>query len=603
MSLYPTQQVEEIVKSLPELPGVYRYYDETNTILYIGKAKSLKKRVLSYFAENRGHTGRIRVLVSKIRRIEFSVVNSEFEALLLENSLIKKHQPKYNVNLKDGKTYPFITIKNERFPRVFYMRNRNNDGSEYYGPYSSVSRMKVILDVIRKLFPLRSCSFDLHQENINAKKYKVCLDYQIGLCKGPCEAKYSQTEYDENVEQIRKILKGHSNMVIQFLKEKMQSAIENLAFEDAAQLKEKLDLLENFMERSTVVRSKIHDVDVFSIYTYNKYAFVNYLKVVNGTIVQTHTVEMKKGLDEDENDLLLYAVANIREKFNSNSTEIILPIEVDFDGGNIMFVQPKIGDKKKLLELSLKNAIAYAQQKLKVLETKNPKQRQEELLKRMQNDFNLKRLPRHIECFDNSHMQGSFPVSSCVVFKDGKPSKSEYRKFNVKTVDQIDDFATMEEVVERRYTRLIKDEAPLPQLVVIDGGKGQLSSAVKILTKLNLMNQLEVVGIAKRLEEIYKPDDPYPLHVDKTSDSLKVIQHLRNEAHRFAISHHRDRRSKGNFKSELTEIEGIGEKTAKELLTKYRSIKKIKDAKIDELAAIIGRTKANAIKAYFEGNN
>lgn len=599
MSAYPTIDVEQQVKSLPENPGVYRYFDETNTILYIGKAKSLKKRVLSYFSENRGHTGRIRLMVSKIRKVEFSVVATEFEALLLENSLIKKYQPKYNINLKDGKTYPYITIKNERFPRVYYMRNKKDNKDEYFGPYSSVSRMKVILDVIRKLFPLRSCTFDLSPENIEAKKFKVCLDYQIGLCKGPCEGLYSSEDYNDNIEQIRRILKGHSNLVVQFIKEKMQNAIKNLEFETANEWKEKLDLLDDFMHKSTVVNPKIHDVDVFSIFTYNKYAFVNYLKVVKGTIVQTHTVEMKKGLDEAESDLLLHAVANVRNRFNSSSMEIILPVEVDFEHGDLEFTVPKIGDKKKLLELSYKNAVAYADQKLKVIEVKNPQKRQDELMARMKHDLSLRELPRHIECFDNSHMQGSFPVSSCVVFKNGKPSKSDYRKFNVKTVDQIDDFATMEEVVRRRYTRLISEGEPLPQLIVIDGGKGQLSSAVKILNELELMDKLEVVGIAKRLEEIYKPGDPIPLHVDKTSDSLKVIQHLRNEAHRFAISHHRDRRSKGNFKSELHEIDGIGQKTVETLLSQFKSIKKVKEASFDQLAKLVGDSKANIIGQHF----
>ncbi|MGB0432078.1 MAG: excinuclease ABC subunit UvrC, partial [Bacteroidia bacterium] len=584
---YPTTQVEEQVKSIPENPGVYRYYDTDNELLYVGKAKNLKKRVSSYFTKNQTDSARIRLMVAKIRNIEFSVVNSEFEALLLENSLIKKLQPRYNINLKDGKTYPFITIKKERFPRVFPMRNRVFDGSEYFGPYSSVSRMKIIMDVLRKLFPIRTCNFSLTEDNINAGKFKICLEHQLGLCNGPCEGLETEEHYNQSIKQIRQILKGNYQVVTQYLKEQLEQSVANLEFEKAEEWKIKVDLLENFTNKSTVVNPMIHNVDVFNIYTYNRYSFVNYLKVVQGTIIQTHTVEFKNKLDETDEDLLLFALTDIREKFNSTSREIYLPFEIDIEAGDLRFTNPKIGDKKKLLELSKKNAVAYAQQKLKAIEIKNPQKRTLELMERMKNDLGLQNQPHHIECFDNSNMQGSYPVSSCVVFKGGKPSKADYRIFNVKTVDQIDDFATMEEVVYRRYKRLKEEAQPLPNLIVIDGGKGQLGAALKSLDKLDLIGKIEIVGIAKRLEEIYKPGDPYPLHVDKSSDSLKVVQHLRNEAHRFAITAHRNRRSKGSFKTELQQIEGIGEKTSKELLTHFKSIKKIREAKENEIADVI----------------
>lgn len=595
---YPSETVAEQVKSLPDKAGVYRYYDEEGDILYIGKAKSLKKRVSSYFNKKKGDSARIRLMVAKIRNIEYSVVSSEFEALLLENSLIKKHQPRYNVNLKDGKTYPFITIKNERFPRVFSKRNRVKDGSEYYGPYSSVSRMKIILEVLRKVFPQRSCNYHLSRENIEAGKFKVCLDYHIGLCKGPCEDLQTEEEYNEGIDQIRKILKGDYKPVLSFLKERMNKAAAELEFEKAEEFKNKIELLENFTLKSTVVNPRINDVDVFNFYRYNTYVFVNYLKVKNGSIIQTHTVEFKIKLEEDPTDLLLYALTDIREKFNSSSREVLLPLEVELDAGDLKFVHPKRGDKKKLLDLSYKNALAYANQKMKVLENKNPEKRVDELMLRMKRDLNLKTEPRHIECFDNSNMQGSFPVSSCVVFKDGKASKADYRIFNVKTVDQIDDFATMAEVIRRRYSRLKREGENLPNLIVIDGGKGQLGAAVKSLIELDLLDKIEVVGIAKRLEEIYKPGDPIPLHVDRASDSLKIIQQLRNEAHRFAIRHHRNRRSKGNFKSSLSEIDGIGKKSVDKLLKKFRSVKKLKEASEDEIVEVLGKDKAERVKEF-----
>ena len=595
---YPTKDVEEQVKTIPGNPGVYRYYDTDGELLYIGKAKSLKKRVSSYFTKNQNDSARIRIMVSKIRNIEFSVVNSEFEALLLENNLIKKHQPKYNVNLKDGKTYPFITIKKERFPRVFSMRNRVFDGSEYYGPYSSVTRMKIIMDVLRQLFPIRTCTLHLSDENINAGKFKVCLEHQIGLCKGPCEALETEAEYNESIKQIRHILKGNYQLVVSHIKEQLALAAEQLQFEKAAEWKGKLELLENFTQKSTVVNPAINNVDVFNIYTYNKYSFVNYLKVVRGTIIQTHTVEFKSKLDETDEELLLFALTDIREKFNSTSREIFLPFEIDIEAGDLKFTNPKIGDKKTLLELSKKNAMAYAQQKLKAIEIKNPQKRTLELMERMKNDLALENQPHHIECFDNSNMQGSYPVSSCVVFKGGKPSKADYRIFNVKTVDQIDDFATMEEVVFRRYRRLKEEAEPLPNLIVIDGGKGQLGAALKSLEKLDLIGKIEIVGIAKRLEEIYKPGDPYPLHVDKSSDSLKVIQHLRNEAHRFAITGHRQRRQKQRRHSELDDIDGVGPKRRRELLTHFGGIKAIRGASREELAKVPGISQKLADDIY-----
>ncbi|MBI3142827.1 MAG: excinuclease ABC subunit C [Bacteroidetes bacterium] len=595
---YPTQAIEEIVRTLPENPGVYRYYDQDNQLLYIGKAKNLRKRVSSYFTKGIQVSARIQVMASKVRTIEYSVVGTEFEALLLENSLIKQHQPKYNINLKDGKTYPFITIKKERFPRVFAMRNRVDDGSEYYGPYSSISRMRIILDVLRKLFPLRTCNLALGQAAIDAGKFKVCLEYQIGLCLGPCEGLQSEIAYNESIKQVRHILRGNHRQVIDYLKVQMDAASAQLQFERAEQWREKLELLQHYTHKSTVVNPAIHNVDVCNYYTYNRYFFVNYLKVVEGTVVQTHTVEFRNLVDEDPEDLLLYALTDIRNKYKSTSTEIILPMEVEYAGGDLHFVCPKIGDKHKLLDLSKRNAMAYAQQKLKAIELRNPMKRSMELMERMKSDLGLKALPKHIECFDNSNMQGSYPVSSCVVFKDGKPSKSDYRIFNVKTVGQIDDFATMEEVVYRRYRRLTDEGQALPNLIVIDGGKGQLGAAVKSLEKVGIFHQIEVIGIAKRLEELYKPGDSIPMHVDKASDTLKVIQHLRNEAHRFAITAHRNRRSKGSFKTELIQIEGIGEKTAADLLRHFKSIKKIRESTEAQMADVIGPAKAALVAAY-----
>ena len=591
--------LKQIISSLPDTPGIYKYFDKEGTLIYIGKAKKLKKRVSSYFTKKHDDSRKTAMLVARITDIQFTLVDTETDALLLENALIKKFQPKFNINLKDDKTYPFICIKNEAFPRVFSTRNPVRDGSEYFGPYANGTMMFTILDLVKQLFATRTCNLNLTDDNIKAFKFKTCLEYQIGNCKAPCVGYQSANDYAETIQEIKSILRGNIGEVTQLLKKEMLTAANELRFEVAADYKKRLDALENYQSKSTIVSHTITNVDVFSIVTDERFAFVNYLKVANGIIIQTQTVELKKKLDETPEELLEFAIAQIRERFKSTSREIIVPFEVEFEMENIQFTIPKAGDKKKLLDLSLKNAAFYKRDKINQYEKLNPEIKTDRLLTQMMNDLRLKTLPRHIECFDNSNIQGTNPVSACVVFKDGKASKKDYRHFIPQTVIGPDDFATMREVVFRRYKRLQEEQQPLPDLIVIDGGKGQLSSAVESLKKLGIYGQVPVIGIAKRLEELYYPEDEFPLYLDKKSETLKVIQQLRDEAHRFGITHHRKRRSKNTFVTELDSIEGIGPKTSKQLLTEFKSVKKIKEATLDELASIVGQKKANQIFTYF----
>lgn len=593
--------LKSFISRLPETPGVYKYYDKEDKLIYVGKARSLKKRVSSYFSKNHDNR-KTAVMVSRIERIEFTLVDSEFDALLLENLLIKKHQPRFNINLRDDKTYPFICIKNERFPRIFPTRNPVKDGSEYFGPYASVRMMHIILDLIKVLYPTRNCSFLLSESNIESGKFKTCLEYQIGNCKGPCENLQSEEDYLSAIKQVKNILRGNVDEALHWLASEMQQAAADLNFELAARHKEKHDILQNYQSRSTVVNKSIHNVDVFSIANDDYYAFVNFLKVMNGMIIQTHTVELKKKLDETPEELLSVAIADIREKFSSTSSEIIVPFDLDIEDERLQFTVPKAGEKKKLLELSYKNAFYYKKERIEQYEKLNPAVKTDRILTVMMNDLRLKELPRHIECFDNSNFQGAYPVSAMTVFKDGKPSKKDYRHFNVRTVEGPDDFATMEEVIYRRYKRVLEENTSLPQLIIIDGGKGQLSAAVTSLKKLDLYGKITILGIAKRLEELYFPEDELPLYIDKKSDTLRIIQQIRDEAHRFGITHHRKRRDKGTLQSELEQIKGIGPSAIDLLLKELKSVKKIKEASPEMLENIVGKAKAGLITSFFKGN-
>ena len=593
------KHIASFLKTLPISAGVYQYFDKHDTILYIGKAKNLKKRISSYFHKEHSDYGKTRVLVTKIERIEYIVVASEVDALLLENNLIKKLQPRYNVMLKDDKTYPWICIKNERFPRVFSTRNIVKDGSEYFGPYSSTRSMKVLLELIKQLYPLRSCKFNLTEENINNSKFKVCLDYHIKKCLGPCEGLQNEQDYIQSVTEIRNILKGNTRSIIQPLKTQMQDFAANFEFEKAQEIKEKLEALENYQSKSTVVSPTIHNVDVFTILSDTDSAYINYFKIVNGAIIQSHNLEIKKKLEEADEDLLIMAVLEIREKFHSNTKEIILNKEITSPWEEVKVHVPQRGDKKALMDLSFRNAKYMRQEKLKKIHIVDPERNSKRILEQVQKDLRLPELPIQIECFDNSNIQGTNPASACVVFKHAKPSKKDYRHFNIKTVVGPDDFASMEEVVFRRYKRLKEENKPFPQLIIIDGGKGQLSSSLKALDKLDLRGKIAIVGIAKRLEEIYFPGDSVPLYIDKRSESLKLIQYLRNEAHRFSLAHHRTLRSKSGLHSELDDIPGIGPKSKADLLKKFKSIKRIKEATITELTALLGNSKAKKLNDYF----
>jgi len=594
-----SEDLSNKVKAAPRKPGIYQYYDKDGKLLYIGKAKSLKNRVGSYFVSDNTKSGRIRLLVSKIRDIKYILTESEMDALLLENSLIKTHQPRYNVMLKDDKTYPWICIKNEPFPRIFKTRTLIKDGSEYYGPYASVSMMNTILDLIRKNYKLRTCAYLLSKDNIDKGKFKICLEYHIGNCKAPCENLQSKEAYDQNIAEIRNIIKGNVNVVKTELKEAIKKAAEELDFEEAQLLKIKLEAFQKYQSRSTVVSPTIHNVDVFSLLVDNDLAYVNYIKVSNGAIIQGHTLELKKRLDESESELLEIAITEMRTRFNSTSTEIVVPFIPEFEMEGLSFHQPQRGDKRKLLELSERNAKYFMLERRKQQEKVDPERHTKRILEGIKKDMRLQELPVHIECFDNSNIQGSDPVAACVVFKNARPSKKEYRHFNIKTVVGPDDFASMEEVVFRRYKRLLAEDEPLPQLIVIDGGKGQLGSSLKALERLGLRGKIAIVGIAKRLEEIFYPGDKYPLFLDKTSETLKVMQHLRNEAHRFGITFHRNQRSKNSIQTELSSIEGIGEKSIQDLLRKFKSVKRVKEATLKELEEVVPLNRAQAVWGYF----
>lgn len=591
------------LKNIPPKPGVYQFWSDTEELIYIGKAKHLKNRVSSYFnKDNFRVNAKTRVLVSKINKITFTLVDTEIDAWLLENSLIKKHQPKYNVMLKDDKTYPWIIIKNEKFPRIFWTRKIVRDGSTYFGPYASVGMMHTILGMIKEIYPLRTCNLPLTHENINSGKFRVCLEYQIGNCKGPCQAYQTAADYDHNISEIKDILNGKTSSVIRRLKNQLDDSIAELNFELSHKLKHKCDLLDRYQSKSTIVSSSITDVDVFSIATDEKHAFVNFLKVMNGTVIQTQTLEMKKRLDESDEELLSIAITEFRTRFDSRSKEIIIPFELELPDKGIKFTVPKLGEKKKLLELSQKNVAFFKRDKLDQYEKLNPGIRTDRLLNQMMKDLRLNQLPRHIECFDNSNFQGKFPVSAIVVFKDTRPSKKDYRHFNVKTVEGPDDFATMEEAVFRRYRRMLDEEQALPQLIIIDGGKGQLSSAIKSLKLLGISNQVTIIGIAKRLEEIYYPGDQYPMYLDKKSETLKIIQQLRDEAHRFGITFHRKKRNKATLATELENIPGIGRTSAEKLLRHFKSVKKIREATEEELMQVLNKKQVVSLLEYFKNN-
>lgn len=591
---------KKTLADIPHKPGIYQFWDTEDILIYIGKAKDLRNRVGSYFNKDNQMNGKTKVLVSKIRRISFTIVDTEIDAWLLENSLIKKHQPRYNIMLKDDKTYPWIIIKKEPFPRVYWTRKLVKDGSTYFGPYASVGMMHTILDLIKETYPLRTCNLPLTQKNIEDGKFKVCLEYQIGNCKGPCQAYQTQEDYANGIEEIKDILSGKIGNVIRNVKQIIKTAVEQLNFEYAHHYQKKLLILEKYQSKSTVVNSAITNIDVVSIASDERYAFVNYLKVMNGSIIQTQTIEIKKRLDETDEELLTIAITEFRTKFNSTSKEIIVPFDIAPLDTNLRFTVPKLGEKKKLLELSQKNVLFFKKEKLNQYEKLNPDLRTDRILSQMQKDLRLTQLPQHIECFDNSNFQGKYPVSAIVVFKDAKPSKKDYRHFNVKTVEGPNDFATMEEAVYRRYKRMLDEGNTLPQLIIIDGGKGQLSSAISSLKKLGIDKKVTVIGIAKRLEELYYPGDSYPLYLDKKSETLKVIQQLRDEAHRFGITFHRKKRDQGTLKTELAQIPGIGKTTSDKLLVHFKSVKKIKEATETELSVVLNKTQVKTVVNYFE---
>lgn len=598
-----TFDYKKALAEIPHKPGVYQYYDADDQLIYIGKAKDLRNRVSSYFNQDKQMYGKTKVLVSKIRRISFTIVDTEIDAWLLENSLIKKHQPRYNIMLKDDKTYPWIIIKKEHFPRVFWTRNVVKDGSTYLGPYGSVGMMHTILDLIKETYQLRSCNLPLTPKNIAEGKFKVCLEYQIGNCKGPCQAFQLEEDYNHNISEIKEILNGKIGNVIKDVKQIIKKAADELNFELAHQYQRKLTILEKYQSKSTVVSTAINNVDVVSIASDEKYAFVNFLKIANGSIIQTQTIEIKKQLNESDEEILTLALAEFRTKFNSNSKEVVVPFPIELQDSNIKFTVPKLGEKKSLLELSQKNVLFFKKEKLNQYEKLNPDLRTDRILTQMQKDLRLTQLPKHIECFDNSNFQGKYPVSAIVVFKDAKPSKKDYRHFNVKTVEGPNDFATMEEAVYRRYKRMLEEDQSLPQLIIIDGGKGQLSSALKSLKLLGIDKKVTVIGIAKRLEELYYPGDSLPLYLDKKSETLKVIQQLRDEAHRFGITFHRKKRDQGTLKTELSDIPGVGKVSSEKLLRTFKSVKRIKEASEEELLKVINLKQVKALKTYFGGED
>lgn len=599
MYLKNEEYIRSLVSVLPDKPGIYQYFDQSGKIIYVGKAKNLKKRVSSYFNKNQQNR-KTELLVRNIADIRHLVVETEQDALLLENNLIKKYQPRYNIRLKDDKTYPWIVVKNEPFPRVFQTRNVIKDGSNYYGPYTSILTVRTLLEFFRKLYKLRNCKLNLADEQIRQGKYKVCLEYHIGNCLAPCVGKLDSESYLENINQIKEILKGNISGVIKYFKDLMSRYASEMKFEEAALVKERFDLLEKFQSRSTVVSSTINDVDVFTIDQDESFAYVNYLKIIRGAIMQTYTMEIKKVLDETAEEILEFAIIDIRQKIFSNAKEILVPVKLDTALDGVKILVPKQGDKKKLLELSERNAKYFRLEKMKHQVVSKIEQNANRILDTIQKDLQLKVQPKHIECFDNSNLQGTNPVSSCVVFIDARPSKKDYRHFNVKSVEGPNDFASMEEVVYRRYKRLLDEEQSLPQLIIIDGGKGQLGAALNSLEKLGLRGKISIIGIAKRLEEIYFPGDSVPLYLNKNSETLKIIQQLRDEAHRFGITFHRNKRSGEFLKSELEGIKGIGEKTRTAVLKRFKSVENLKNQPFGEVASEIGDSKARLIFDFYK---
>lgn len=591
--------LKNIVSSLPEEPGIYQFFDKNGVIIYIGKAKRLKRRVSSYFNKNQDRH-KTTLLVRNIVDIKYIVVETEQDALILENNLIKKYQPRYNIQLKDDKTFPWIVVKNERFPRVFYTRKVIKDGSLYFGPFTSMLLVRTLIDLFKQSYKLRTCNFNLSKENVSRGKFKVCLQYHIGNCKGPCENHQNEDEYLKGIEQIKHILRGNISSVIAVLKEEMKNCVAELNFENAQLIKEKLEVLQKYQAKSAVVSSSIRNIDVYSFRREDKLSYVNFLKVVNGNVIHSFTLEIKSKLDEPDKDLLLSGITEIRQKIYSNATEIIVPFKPDFELNDIKYTVPQKGDKKKLLELSEKNVAYFILEKKKNSINKKTENPSDRILSTAMKELRLTEKPYHIECFDNSNLQGTNPVASCVVFKNAKPSKRDYRHFNIKTVEGPNDFASMEEIVYRRYKRMLDESTKLPNLVIVDGGKGQLGAALNALEKLDLRGKLPIIGIAKRLEEIYYPGDSVPLYIDKNSETLKLVQKLRDEAHRFGITHHRSKRNKEMSVSELDKISGIGERTKIALLREFKSVSGIKNASKDQLENLIGKHKTTLLKAHFQ---
>jgi excinuclease ABC subunit C len=594
-----TEHVAAAVSMLPDDPGIYQFLNKEGQIIYVGKAKNLKKRVSSYFNKEHHDSGKTEVLLRHISDVKYMVVETEDDALLLENSLIKKHQPKYNVLLKDDKTFPWIVIRNERFPRIHYTRKLVRDGSFYFGPYTNMKMVYALIELVNGIFKLRNCNLVLSEENITKRKFRVCLEYQIGNCLGPCEGFQSEVDYNDSIRQIREILKGNIQSVIAYLDQTMRDHASKHQFEKAHEIKENIALLEQYRSKSVVVSPTIHNVDVFTIIDRDKSAFVNFLHISNGSIIQTHTAELRKKLDEPLEELLSIAMNDIRIRYSSQSREVLVNLEPSAMSPGVHIVVPKIGDKKHLVSLSLKNLMYYIREQELRHDKLDPAHRVDRLMTQMMKDLRLKEQPRHIECFDNSNFQGAFPVGAMSVFRDGRASKTEYRHFNIKTVEGPDDFASMEEVITRRYSRLLEEQSPLPQLIVVDGGKGQLSAAVKALDALGIYGKTAVIGIAKKLEEIYFPGDSIPVYLDKKGETLRIIQQLRDEVHRFGITHHRNRRSKQFTDSELATIKGVGETTAMDLLRHFRSVKKVKEASLSELTDVVGKSKGKLVFEHY----
>ncbi len=593
-----SDEIKNTVKALPETPGVYKYLDKTDTVIYVGKAKNIKKRVNSYFVKNH-HSYKTSLLVKRICKIEYIVVDTENDALLLENILIKKLQPKYNVMLKDDKTYPWLIIKNERFPRVFYTRHKNNDGSEYYGPFTSVYMIKTLLGLIRQLYPIRTCKHKLSTENVSGGKFDVCLEYHIGNCLAPCIGKVDEETYNSYMSDVRQIIRGDLHIVQDYLKDLMLKFSKEYKFEEAAKVKEKIEIIDNYRSKSTVVNTNVSNIEIYGFSKDINSAYINYLRVQNGAIIQAHSIEVKMKIDETDEDVLMYSIVELRSQLKSSVSNIVLPFKVSYNLDDIKFIYPKQGDKQKLLELAQRNAKFFMLEKHKQVENKNPERHVNRKLETLKSDLYLKELPVHIECFDNSNIQGAHPVAACVVFRNTKPYKKDYRHYNIKTVEGPDDFASMYEVITRRYRRLMDEEQSLPQLIIVDGGKGQLSTAVQALKNIDVYGKVSIIGIAKKLEEIYFPYDNVPLYLDKNSESLKIIQQARDEAHRFGITFHRNKRS-GNFlNSELSGIENVGPQTIESLLIKVKSVKAVKEMSVDELKEIVGLSKAQIIWNFF----